>query len=561
MSVWMAPCSTSLRIIIDMSIRDGKVRLYLSRHRNAVIVGGLICLQFILTIVLSISLAANIIWPENVKGAAPAPLQISYEGRLTDTSGNPLGGTGTAYCYQFSIYNTSTGGTQLWPASTPSPTTATTTDGVFSAVIGQADSLSSTVFDFSTTSTAYLQVAVSTSSPTCTAGVETLSPRQQILSSGYAMSANSLGSYVTANLTSGDAQIGSGSGVATPVYLGLDWKNTVDYVGEQCSTNGLMWYNSNIAVSEALICSNGKMEALGTSGTTTIAAISSNGTAITAGTVNFSNSNNVSFGISSNGVVTATASFPGGTPVTLSEYNPFTPFSPVTNSALGQKTLYFEPFNLSNEVYAYRINFFGSLSIALPAANSTYSGGETLSAALYGRDTNNTGRITSFWSGSAYVNYNISSSTNVSVTAPAGINNSTSVSMTNYAVNNATASQFVATSINGFRVFPLPVSSSLTPGQYWLAVGISSTTQNSAALSLSWMQQTFSNQLGFQPFLDASSASNAGLWSAFQGFGQYSVISAAFPASVTLSTDIKASISATAPYFNISGWTTATSVL
>lgn len=191
-----------------MSIsKDGKVRLLFSKKSSAIFTGCLIFIQGILSVVLIISLAANLIWPENSVAAAGTPLQIAYEGRLTDSSGNALGGTGTSYCYQFSIYDSANGGNKLWPASTPATTTATTTDGVFSAVIGQADTLTSTVFDFSTTSIAYLQVAVNNAPTTCTGGWEPLSPRQQLLSSPYALTANNVyGSYLKTDTVNGRVQ-------------------------------------------------------------------------------------------------------------------------------------------------------------------------------------------------------------------------------------------------------------------------------------------------------------------------------------------------------------------
>jgi len=269
-----------------MSIQDGKIRLDPNPKRSSLAAAILVCLQIVLSVVLSVSLAAHIIWPESAKGALGTPMMISYEGRLTDSSGNALGGTGSPYCFRFSIYDAVSGGNKLWPPSTPNATVATSTDGVFNATIGSADTLSSTVFDFSTTSTAYLQVdAYNVSSATCTGGAwESLSPRQQILSSPYALSSNNM-PLVRENTSTSVVQIGStsGAGTASPVYLGLDVKNTADYVGQTCSTNGQMWYNS--AISQGLICEGGFIQGLGTAATTTIAAITTNSaTAATAGT-------------------------------------------------------------------------------------------------------------------------------------------------------------------------------------------------------------------------------------------------------------------------------------
>lgn len=351
-----------------MSIQEGKVRLYISKNRNKFIVGSLVCIQMVLSVVLSISLAAHLIWPENSRATAGSPMQIAYEGRLTDSSGNALGGAGTLYCYRFSIYDASAAGNKLWPAGTPTQTTATTTDGVFNTIIGASDTLTSTVFDFSTTSSAYLQVEVNTTPSTCSGSWESLTPRQQILSSGYALqSANVYGTLLKTDTVNGRVQIGTGGGSPTPTYLGLDVRNSADYVGQSCSTNGLMWYNS--VTTQALICEAGTIQRVGNAGTTTIAAINANsGTPASAGTINFSNSNNVSFGINGS-VVTASASFAGGGGATpdLYMYDNLNGREFITNitnmTALSQRPI-FVPFRLDGNIT------FNNLAIEVSRATS-----------------------------------------------------------------------------------------------------------------------------------------------------------------------------------------------
>src|SRR5258706_7067728 len=66
------------------------------------------------------------------------PTVISYQGRLTDSSGNLLGSAGgTIYYFKFSIWDNPTvgAGSRLWPIGTPATTTASVRQGVFNVNI------------------------------------------------------------------------------------------------------------------------------------------------------------------------------------------------------------------------------------------------------------------------------------------------------------------------------------------------------------------------------------------------------------------------------------------
>ncbi len=449
-----------------MSIQDGKVHLYLTKHRNRIAIGALLCVQAVLTLVLSVSLAARLIWPESTNAALGVPMQIAYEGRLTDSSGNALGGTGSPYCVRFSIYDAPSGGNKLWPGSTPTNTVATSTDGVFTSVIGQADTLSSSVFDFSTTSTAYLQVDVyNVSSATCTGGsFESMTPRQQILSSGYAMSATNM-PLLKNDITNSLVRIGTtnGGGTATPVYLALDVKNTADYVGQTCTVNGQMWYN--FTTSQGLICEGGIINRLGNTGTTTIAAINAGGTAASAGTVNFGNANNVSFGINGN-TITASASFAGGG-MTFQSYEPYPAVSASAllssnNNTSGAAS--FLQFNIGNYVEADFMNLAASVSfVTLGTSNGSQS--YTLNYGLYTRGAGASSSILSQVTSSSFslaMSWNNSTFT---VSQPTSTN---SAGFTYGTTSSAGSS--LTSAYTGVKAFQLPVNSVLAPGNYWLGL-------------------------------------------------------------------------------------------
>lgn len=131
--------------------------------------------------------------------AAGVPLLINFQGRLYDSSDNLLGGTGTDYCFKFSIYDASSGGSKIWPTGSPTPDTLNVRNGVFDASIGNTDTLDLTFTD----DQAYVDVAVSSKSGTCDVGetgesYETLSPRPRIVSSGFAINARTVGGFTPA---------------------------------------------------------------------------------------------------------------------------------------------------------------------------------------------------------------------------------------------------------------------------------------------------------------------------------------------------------------------------
>ncbi|MDP2594070.1 MAG: hypothetical protein Q8P36_01905, partial [bacterium] len=139
----------------------------------------LIALAFVLAIPL----------PFNFAEAAYAPPQIlTYQGRLTNSSGNLVTGT---YYFKFSIWSSPIvgSGTQLWPV-TANSVSATVTQGVFAINIGDtANGYPDTLnLDFSSASALYLEVKVSSDDDS----FETLSPRQPLATTPYAFVANAV---------------------------------------------------------------------------------------------------------------------------------------------------------------------------------------------------------------------------------------------------------------------------------------------------------------------------------------------------------------------------------
>jgi hypothetical protein len=245
-----------------MSIVHNKVQFdpKLKRRKFALVL--LTGFEVVLTFALSSVLVVGKWLSPSSDAAVGVPNKLSYQGRLTDTSGNALGGSGTNYCFRFSLYDAALGGSKIWPASTPASSTLSVVSGVFNATIGQADTLN---YDFYSTDTVYLNVEVNTSTSTChAANFETMTPRQQVLATGFAItSQNVYGSLLKTDILASSVQIGSGAGGTNPKFLTLDVKNTAQNIGDSCSVNGQLWYNSNASNTQALVCENGQVVAVG----------------------------------------------------------------------------------------------------------------------------------------------------------------------------------------------------------------------------------------------------------------------------------------------------------
>jgi len=105
--------------------------------------------------------------------ASPAlavPSLINYQGKLTDAGGNPLDGT---FSMTFRLYSVPSSGSPIW-TETQSVFVA---DGIYSVELGSVNSFPSGLFD---NAALYLEVVI---------GSETLSPRQQLISTAFSMKA------------------------------------------------------------------------------------------------------------------------------------------------------------------------------------------------------------------------------------------------------------------------------------------------------------------------------------------------------------------------------------
>ena len=126
-------------------------------------------------------------WANAVSGV---PTILGYQGRLTNSSGDLLGGSGTTYYFKFSIWDASSSGNRLWPSSAPGITSTTVRQGVFNVNIGDtANSYPDALdYNFNNNRSVYLQVEASSDG----SSFQTLTPRQAINATSFAQLAGAV---------------------------------------------------------------------------------------------------------------------------------------------------------------------------------------------------------------------------------------------------------------------------------------------------------------------------------------------------------------------------------
>ncbi len=208
------------------------------RYKKAPIL-RLFSLIFVLVFVFSSSLSIS----------AATPRILSFQGRLTNSAGDLLGSSGTDYYFKFSIYNASSSGTELWTSSATG-IAIKVTQGVFNTLLGDTTAgFNSLNLDFDSTTNYYLEVQVSSNN----ADFEVLTPRQRIVSSGFAINADTVhgGRFINA------AGVGQFGGLATISYSrfgtavtshGLNTSSDA-LVSGMFETDGQAFFNSSASVS------------------------------------------------------------------------------------------------------------------------------------------------------------------------------------------------------------------------------------------------------------------------------------------------------------------------
>ncbi|MFA6475805.1 MAG: tail fiber domain-containing protein [Candidatus Paceibacterota bacterium] len=155
----------------------------------------------------------------SASAATGVPQIMSYQGRLANSAGDLVGGTGAIYSFKFSLWDNATvgSGSRVWPATSPTAFTSTVRQGLFNVNIGDTDNgyPDALNYDFSQNNKIYLQIEVSSDGIT----YETLGPRQPITSAPFAQVAGSV--YGSGISTMGGLVVNGNSTTTSLAIAGL----------------------------------------------------------------------------------------------------------------------------------------------------------------------------------------------------------------------------------------------------------------------------------------------------------------------------------------------------
>ncbi len=194
--------------------------------------------------------------------------------------------------------------------------------------------------------------------------------------------------------------------------------------------------------------------------------------------------------------------------------------------SLGQKSVYFYPVQVEDYLTLDHVRMPVLVTNSSSAVSSGHKG-ETFQFGIYTRNATNNTVYTQMWSTSYTIAASYSSNVSWAQSMITAIGNSTSYN----SVTASSAGLNLSASLHGAREFIMPVSTLLTPGEYWFAVHASTSAAGTAGNVLNISNLAVAYQTYNRPGV-STNATGSGFFK-HMGAGTYSVTSGALPGGIS----------------------------
>mgnify|MGYP007089694969 CR=1 FL=1 len=198
-----------------------------------------------------------------------------------------------------------------------------------------------------------------------------------------------------------------------------------------------------------------------------------------------------------------------------------------SSASLGQNSLYIYPVQVEDYLTCDHIRMPVFVSNSSSASASVQKG-QTFLVGIYTRNATNATVLTRHYSTSYTIAASHNSNASWALSMITAIGNSTSYN----SVTASSAGVNLSASLHGPREFILPVSSLFPPGEYWFAVANSSSSAGAAGSVLQMSNLAVAHQTFNRP--GVSTASSLSGWQQFMGAGVYSATTGALPNGISL---------------------------
>jgi hypothetical protein len=194
--------------------------------------------------------------------------------------------------------------------------------------------------------------------------------------------------------------------------------------------------------------------------------------------------------------------------------------------SLGQNSVYIFPINIEDYLTIHHVRMPVLITNSSSAVSSGRKG-ETFQFGIYSRNSTNNTVYTQMWSTSYTIAASFSSNASWMLSMITAIGNSTSYNT----LSASSAGLNLSASLHGPRELILPVSTLLTPGEYWIALAASTSSSGTVGNVLNISNLAVAYQTYNRPGV-STNATGSGFFQ-FMGAGTYSATTGELPGGIS----------------------------